>query len=166
MNNKSKSKKQKAKGGQVSLFDGDGFGFDASRKIVGRDRKPKLKIQKPKIKTANFGRKSGVARGGMSAIGDVLDRYKIEDKGGYISQEFQDFGYRLAMELGDLKHKALYMKLAKKEDRVLLEKALSFVKDAGAKNPGALFMWKLKDLKNQKLNAKNQSDKENSKKSG
>lgn len=78
---------------------------------------------------------------------DLLKNYQLDDKGGYITQEFQDFGYRLAMELGDEKHKSLYIKLAKTEDRLLLEKALSFVKDAGAKKPGALFMWKLKDLK-------------------
>lgn len=82
-----------------------------------------------------------------SLLGDLLKNYKIEDKGGYISQEFQDFGYRLAMELSDEKRISLYMKLSKTYDRSILEKALSFVKDANAKNPGALFMWKLKQLK-------------------
>lgn len=91
--------------------------------------------------------KSNQTDSGMLPLGGVLKDYKLEDKGGYITREFQDYGYRLAMELGDEKHKALYIKLAKTADRRLLEKALSFVKDAGAKNPGALFMWKLQQLR-------------------
>ena len=85
----------------------------------------------------------------MSSVGDLLGKYQLEDKGGYISQEFQDFGYRLAMELNDEKHKALYMKLAKNVPRGILEQALSFVKDANAKSPPRLFMWKLKQLRTQ-----------------
>lgn len=68
----------------------------------------------------------------------------------YVSREYQDFGYRLAMELNDEKHKALYIKLAKEVDRSILEKARSFVIDSNADNKGALFMWKLKELKTSK----------------
>lgn len=78
---------------------------------------------------------------------DLFSQYQLEDKGGYISQEFQDFGYRLAIELEDLTHKSLYMRLAKKENRSLLERALSFVQDANARNKAKLFMWKLQQLK-------------------
>ncbi len=82
----------------------------------------------------------------MQKAGDILKNFKPqEDK--YISREFQSFGIHIAEELDDYKHKALYIKLAKTTHRSLLEKALSFVKDANAKNKGALFMWKLKDLK-------------------
>lgn len=81
-------------------------------------------------------------------LADLFADFKLEDKGGYITQEFQDFGYRLALELNDLKHKSLYIKLAKTEKRSLLESALSFVKDAhDAKSKARLFMWKLKSLK-------------------
>ncbi len=80
-------------------------------------------------------------------LGDLFSQFQIKQGKGYISQEFQDFGYRLALELDDLKHKSLYMKLAKNEDRGLLERVLSFVSDSNAKNKGALFMWKLKQLK-------------------
>ena len=41
----------------------------------------------------------------------------------------------------------IYMKLAKTVHRSLLEKALSFVIDSKADNKGALFMWKLKELR-------------------
>lgn len=81
----------------------------------------------------------------------ILLGYSLEDKGKYISQEFQDYGYRLAMELGDEKHKALYIKLAKNEDRKILEEARTFVKDAyKVKSKGRLFMWKLKELREKK----------------
>jgi hypothetical protein len=84
---------------------------------------------------------------GLSQIGDVLKKYKIEEDK-YISQGFQQYGYDLAVELGDMKHKALYIKLAKETPRVLLENARSFVKDANnANSKGRLFMWKLKELK-------------------
>ena len=86
----------------------------------------------------------------MASIKDVLkdfDRFK--DK--YISREFQDYGYRLAEELGDLKHKALYIKLAKETPRKMLEEARNFVKDASqVKSPAKLFMWKLNELKKKK----------------
>lgn len=89
----------------------------------------------------------------MLPLKGLLEKHTLTDKGGYITQEFQDFGYRLAMELNDEKHKALYIKLAKTVDRPILEKALSFVKDAGARSPARLFMWKLKQLKSENKSA-------------
>jgi hypothetical protein len=94
------------------------------------------------------------AKGVFQPIGSLFDKYHLEDKGGYITQEFQDFGYRMAVELNDLKHKSLYIKMAKEENRVLLERALSFVKDAdSAKSKARLFMWKVKELKKEKTKA-------------
>ena len=88
--------------------------------------------------------------GGMKSINQILLNYGLEDKGNYITQEFQDYGYRLAIELDDEKHKALYIKLAKKEDRLVLEKTRTFVLDAkNVRSKGKLFMWKLKQLKDQ-----------------
>lgn len=88
----------------------------------------------------------------FAPIGSLFDSFQLEDKGGYITQEFQDFGYRMAMELDDLSHKSLYMRIAKKEKRGLLEKALSFVADApNVKSKGKLFMWKLKQLKQESI---------------
>jgi hypothetical protein len=76
-----------------------------------------------------------------------------KDSGKYVSREFQDYGYRLASELGDLKHKSLYIKLAKETPRTLLEEAKSYVLDyPNAKKKGAIFMWKLKELKGEKKN--------------
>lgn len=83
----------------------------------------------------------------MQSLKDVLKDFdRFQDK--YISREFQDYGYRLAKELGDLKHKALYIKLAKELPRAILEEARNFVKDADSvRNPAKFFMWKLKEMK-------------------
>jgi len=82
----------------------------------------------------------------MQKIGQILKGFKpTEDK--YISREFQSFGIHMAEELGDYKHRGLYIRLAKTIHRAILEKALSFVMDSNAKNKGALFMWKLKQLR-------------------
>ena len=82
----------------------------------------------------------------MQKVGQILKNFRpSEDK--YISREFQSFGIYLSEELNDYKHRGLYIKLAKTVHRSILEKALSFVSDSNAKNKGALFMWKLKQLK-------------------
>ncbi len=67
-------------------------------------------------------------------------------KNKYISREFQDYGVRLAQDLGDLAHKSLYIKLAKTVDRKILEQCKRFVIDSNADSKGALFMWKMKQL--------------------
>lgn len=88
---------------------------------------------------------------GFSLPSDVLGKYKVEEEDKYISREFQQYGYDLAIELNDEKHKALYIKLAKENSRGHLEAARNFVKDApNVKSPGRLFMWKLKQLKEAK----------------
>lgn len=86
-----------------------------------------------------------------TSLGDILSTYKAKDDGKYISQEFQDYGYRLAIDLNDLSHKALYIKLAKTVDRSILERARAFAVDAfTAKSRAKLFMWKMKELRKTK----------------
>ncbi|MCA9368768.1 hypothetical protein KC721_00585 [Candidatus Woesebacteria bacterium] len=86
----------------------------------------------------------------FSGLGDVFADYEITENK-YISQEFQDFGYQLAVKLNDLKHKSLYIKMAKEVDRSVLEQALRFVTDAdSAKSKARLFMWKVKQLRDKK----------------
>ena len=83
----------------------------------------------------------------MQKISDILKKFDSdEDK--YISFEFQKYGYELAKELGDLKNKSLYIKLAKDTPRGFLETAKNFVKDAyQVKSRPKLFMWRLAQLK-------------------
>lgn len=83
-------------------------------------------------------------------IGDILKRFDpLKDK--YVSREFQKYGYDLAVELGDLKHKALYIRLAKTIPRPILEKARYFIKDSKANSKPRLFMWKLGQLRKESL---------------
>lgn len=86
----------------------------------------------------------------MQNISDIIKNKDI--KGDTRNKyEFQAYGNRLADELNDDKHRSLYIKLAKEEDRNLLELAREFVvkqKHIGKKGP--LFMWKLKQLKEKK----------------
>lgn len=90
----------------------------------------------------------------FSKISDILARFK-KDEDKYISYEFQKYGYELAKELDDLKHKSLYIKLAKDLPRGLIEEARNFVKDAkNVKSKAKLFMWKLNVLRKEKENAK------------
>lgn len=103
----------------------------------------------------------------MQSIKSVLDKFNPQtDK--YVSREFQTYGIHLAEVLDDYKHKSLYIKLAKTTPRALLDKSLSFAIDSTAKNKGALFMWKLKqykdeakknEVKNQKVEVKVQNHK-------
>ena len=90
-------------------------------------------------------------RGGQpQSMFDLLSKYDL-DKNKYISQEWQDYAYRLAVALDDVEHKSLYMRLAKNTPRAQLEEAKNFVSDAyQVKNKARLFMWKLKEIKNSK----------------
>lgn len=81
----------------------------------------------------------------MKSLKDILKRFNpLEDK--YISREFQAYGIYLSEKLNDPRHKSLYIKLAKELPRPVLEKALRFAADSNARNKGALFMWKLKEM--------------------
>ena len=85
-------------------------------------------------------------------LGDILSKYEPKKDGKYISREFQDYGYRLAVDLNDMAHKSLYIRMAKNTDRKILEAARRFVVDADhAKSKGRLFMWKVGELKKTKV---------------
>ncbi len=78
----------------------------------------------------------------------VLSDYAKPEKNKYVSQEFQDYGYRLACEMGEEKKKAMYIKMAKTVDRKILERARTFVIDAEhVRNKGKLFVWAVGKLK-------------------
>lgn len=88
---------------------------------------------------------------GLQSIQQIMSCYKLEDKGKYITREFQDYGYRLAQELDDEKRISLYIKLAKEIERPILEQARIFVKGASeVRSKAKLFMWKLKQLRQEK----------------
>lgn len=83
----------------------------------------------------------------MQSLKQLIQAKSPVDKNKFVTREYQDYGYRLAAELGDLKHKALYIKLAKEVDRAALDQCRRFVLDSNADSKGALFMWKLAQIK-------------------
>ena|SRR3989344_4651119 len=86
--------------------------------------------------------------GDLKDLKSVLQRFDpTRDR--YISREFQKYAYDLAGELIDLEHKGIYMRLAKTTPRHLLEQARYFVKDSRTTTPAKLFMWKLKQLRDE-----------------
>lgn len=89
-------------------------------------------------------------KSGMKSTKQILQKFDW-DKDKYVSAEWQLYGYNLALELGDLAHKSMYIKFSKTMPRAILEEAKNFVKGAGSvRNRGRLFMWKLKELRGRK----------------
>ncbi|MFA5776017.1 MAG: hypothetical protein WC988_00410 [Patescibacteria group bacterium] len=87
----------------------------------------------------------------MQPISDILKQKGVvsDHRNKY---EYQAYGNMLADKLHDPKHRTLYIKLAKEEDRRLLDAALSFVLDTDKSlGLGKLFMWKLKELRQKAL---------------
>lgn len=77
----------------------------------------------------------------------IEDKQQPEAIDKRISQEFQDYAYRLMSDLGDQTHRGIYFRMVKTVDRSVLEQARQFVIDSNASNKGALFMWKVKELR-------------------
>ncbi|KKR05703.1 MAG: HAD-superfamily hydrolase, subfamily IA, variant 3 [candidate division WS6 bacterium GW2011_GWF2_39_15] len=92
----------------------------------------------------------------MQSIQDILqdkEKFKKEvlSKHKYVTKEFQDFGYRVALKLGALNQVSMYIRMAKEKPRVHMEQALSFAIDyPNAKDKGRIFMWKLKELEKER----------------
>lgn len=77
--------------------------------------------------------------------------------------EFQAYANRLAEELGDIRHRSLYMRLVKENTRARIEAARLFALGYEQEpNKGRLFMWKLKQLK-EKSTEQNDENSENEK---
>jgi len=89
-------------------------------------------------------------KSGFSPIINILDKYELEEtKQKRISREFQDYAYRLAVDLDDTSHTPIYMRIVKNNSREIIERAKSFVMDSNARSKGRLFMWKLKQMKDE-----------------
>ena len=84
-------------------------------------------------------------------LGEILKNKNIgtkeQKKNLRVTCEFQDYALRIAEKLNDKAHIGIYMRLTKFTSAAIIDHALSFVADARANNPAALFMWKVKQLK-------------------
>ena len=88
---------------------------------------------------------------GFVSILGILDKYELDEpKQKRISREFQDYAYRLALDLSDTAHVPIYMRIVKNNPREIVERARAFVIDSNARSKAKLFMWKLKQLKTEK----------------
>uniref|UniRef100_A0A7C5Z3N5 Uncharacterized protein n=1 Tax=candidate division CPR3 bacterium TaxID=2268181 RepID=A0A7C5Z3N5_UNCC3 len=82
----------------------------------------------------------------MKKIGSILKGKKFE-KNTKIAYEFQVYGCYLAESLNDTKKVGLYINLAKRVPRSILENAYQFAVDyPNVKKRARIFMWKLKQL--------------------
>ncbi len=88
----------------------------------------------------------------MESLKNIIKKRKAQGGPVYAKHEFQDYGVYLSEILHDPGHKALYIKYAKEKPRGLLEEAKGFAKDYNTKsvNRGKLFMWKLREMENEK----------------
>lgn len=82
---------------------------------------------------------------------EIIDQ--INSRRNRVRYQFQELGLMLAEKLSDPRHKALYMKIAKNEEQELVMDALHYVLASpnATGNIGALFMWKLKELKDRPI---------------
>ncbi len=83
---------------------------------------------------------------GFFKFSSVLDKRSVEFvKKKNITQPYQFFGVWIAQNLGDFTNIALYIRLAKYQEKGLLEQAVSYLKDyPDPKSRHKLFMWYLK----------------------
>lgn len=87
----------------------------------------------------------------MQSLGKILKEIESKDIGKYVKYEWQLYGYRLAKWLDDMDRVSMYMKLAKEEDRNLLQKAWDFVKESKPRSKSRLFLWKLASLRKEQV---------------
>jgi len=78
-------------------------------------------------------------------------KYISGKKKGYVTQEYQSYGAWLSRQLDDPKRMSMYIKWAKDKPRGVLESAYRFTIDyPQAKDKSRIFMWKVKELENNK----------------
>ena len=95
----------------------------------------------------------------MKKVSDIIQGRKFS-RDYRCSHEFQAYGNKLAEELGDKKHRTLYIKLAKTEDRNILEEArVTVLSSRKATTKGKLFMWKVSQIKKERAEKNNVSNK-------
>lgn len=86
----------------------------------------------------------------MDSLGNILAAMREKSTGKYLAHEWQLYGYRLAVFLDDEKRISMYMKLAKEENRQMLQNAWDFVKESNARSKPRLFLWKLTQLRKER----------------
>ncbi len=91
---------------------------------------------------------------GASALaGEISARFAQVEVNKRVSTKEQLRALQIARELGDEKNKTIYLSLCKRFNEGLIEEALRFVIDSKAQSRAKLFMWKVKQLRQEWLEA-------------
>ena len=85
----------------------------------------------------------------LEKLGASLDtqRFSRVEVNKYVSTPEQLLALRICRELDDEAHKTLYLHLCKYTQAAIIEDAMSFVKDARARDKRKLFSWRVKQLR-------------------
>lgn len=97
----------------------------------------------------------------MSLTSDYLETLKERQKKSKIYKDYQLIGLEIAQLLGDPGHKALYIKLAKENNKnTIFDLAKDIAQKTGIRNKGAYFMKIIyKGRKKKRKTAKNKKNK-------
>ena len=89
----------------------------------------------------------------MKDISSILKSQTFQNKKKHTHSIYQIYADKLASYFNDKKNFKLYIGLIFNNDWKVLQEAFDFVKDTpSAKNPKALFLWKIKQIKMEKEN--------------
>ncbi len=76
----------------------------------------------------------------------------------HAAHEFQAFAYKIAADFKDLENLRIYLSVLKNCERIIVEKAYSFTIDSRSENKAKIFFWKIKQLRKEFEDYKNQSN--------
>lgn len=76
----------------------------------------------------------------------------------HAAHEFQAFAYKIAADFKDLENLRIYLSVLKNCERIIVEKAYSFTIDSKSENKAKIFFWKIKQLRKEFEDYKNQSN--------
>lgn len=76
----------------------------------------------------------------------------------HAAHEFQAFAYKIAADFKDIENLRIYLSVLKNCERIIVEKAYSFTIDSRSENKAKIFFWKIKQLRKEFEDYKNQSN--------
>ncbi len=84
----------------------------------------------------------------LAGVGRIADELitKLRKRQKYVKYPYQELGLLMAEKLGEWQKRSFYIKLARDEDRQLLEKAFTYALYTST-NRARVFLWKLEELK-------------------
>ncbi|MDR0463341.1 MAG: hypothetical protein LBG64_03940 [Pseudomonadales bacterium] len=81
------------------------------------------------------------------SLAEQLERYNTVEPNKHVQNKDQLLALQIAHKLDDKEHINWYMRLCKTVDEGILNRALTFVIDSNTDTKGKLFMWKVKQIR-------------------